>query len=212
MEMNYLNIIKNKNRIQKLFKYMLKTRENLYLIKDVKIPVSLIKISDNTLEIKISDANYYNQTGELTLCSQYKNIEFKSLVKSNEVGHVIVELPTEIMIRDLRLVDRDQMVINENILESDMEIKFRKQINKAKESSKIYNKKMIDISDRGFAIILSVLEPDLFEVGDTLTFKLPEKLAYKMGQKFSGIIKKISFLESESYPEYLRVWVGFPSV
>lgn len=211
--MNYLNIIKNKNRIQKLFKYMLKTRENLYLIQvqDIKVPVSIIKITDNTLEIKISDGNYYNQTGELIICSEYKNIEFKSLVKNSESGHIIIEIPLEIMIRDLRLVDRDQMIINENILDDNMKINFRKQINRVKESKNIYNKKMIDISDKGFAVILSILEPDLFEIGDILTFKLPEELVYKIGQKFSGIIKKISFIEQDNCPEYLRVWVDFQS-
>ncbi|MBT6325675.1 MAG: hypothetical protein HOJ35_06880 [Bdellovibrionales bacterium] len=209
--MNYLNIIKNKNRIQKLFKYMLKTRENLYLIQDIKVPISIIKITDNTLEIKISDGNYYNQTGEMIICSQYKNIEFKSLVKSSEAGHIIIQTPREIMIRDLRLVDRDQMIINDNILDDDMKINFRKQINRVKESKKIYNKKMIDISDRGFAVILSVLEPDIFEIGDILNFKLPEELVYKLGQKFSGIIKKITFIEQDNHPEHLRVWVDFQS-
>ena len=206
-----LKTVTNEFSIRNLFKLMFYRGECLYLsfneIENKKLMGFIVDYSRDNFTIKLPD-NFVSSKGQdITLTSNYKNIQFLSTVRKLNDGYLQLDFPNEVFVRNMRSENRKGLLINKDSIKAEKLSFYKSNCNPR--NFRLYDRKILDLSHRGIAIEISVLEPDTFEVGDVLTLELDERLKHLVGFLDRAVVKHLNYMGNNDDPEFCRVWLEF---
>ncbi|MBT3583951.1 MAG: PilZ domain-containing protein [Halobacteriovoraceae bacterium] len=203
--MKELKRIEKASIIESVLEHLFRHRECLsFEWRDQKIHCSLVDPSSETLSIKSASYVTIAAGTVVEFKSNYKNLFFYSKVVSNKNGLLHIEFPHQLISRDLRDEERNFFGNQRKKLGA----KFLK-FTPVGRSGKNYNRPIVDFSGKGIAILIDILEPDLFEKGDEIDLKLPKEIQHMVGDNTYGRIKHIALFEKFKEKTFYRVWIEF---